>query len=156
MPKGLRCTVEDERINEIFGELKALAIAKHPNAVAILLRVILELSCYRYLVDRQLLASIKTRVSKKKGNRGKGRSPSLTDMLRFMHNEQSIPLDTNARKAIYKVMSDKESMLSIDGMNGFLHNNYLTPTEQELRALFTRIKPIFEITLRPVERDGHT
>lgn len=152
LPRELKCNVDDDRICEMFKELKGLPVATYPNAVAILLRSILELSCYRYLTDRRLISVIKARAAKKGQNLPRGWTPKLQEMLKFFQSEKSIPLDGNAQKAITYLVSDKKSVLSLAGMNGFVHNNYMTPTERELRALVTKLRPILDITLTPVAR----
>ena len=155
LPKELKCTLDDDRVHDIFKELKGLSVATYPNADAILLRSLLEMSMYRYLLDRNLLKDVKTHVTKnRRQSVGRNWVPTLKEMLSYSIKERTIPLDAKANQAITKLLSDRNSPLSIDGMNGFTHNNYLTPTESELRALMTRIRPILEITLSAFEDEG--
>jgi hypothetical protein len=68
-------------------------------------------------------------------------------MLKYVLNDHSIPLNPTARRALSKLVSDPNSPMTLEAMNGFVHNRYTTPTEKELRAISGMLQPLLELVL---------
>lgn len=147
IPRTLKCNLDSQRINDIFDELRKLDVQKFPNAVAILLRTLLEMSVEHYL-DKS--GKMKPLLDKQrtKHSRPKGWSPTLKQMLQYILSEGTkIELNPLAHKSVKKLISDKGSMFSVDSLDFFVHNKFYCPTEEKLRGFWIQLEELFKITL---------
>ncbi len=148
IPKGMRCTVETQRIYDVFMELKRLKVDRFPNAVAILLRTLLEMSVHNYLYKSgQLKVMITERKSADK-NTPRRWSPKLSEMLSFVVNETPKDMmNPLAMRVVEKLVKERDKVVSSDSLNFFVHNQFYTPTEERLRALWNELEELFKVTL---------
>jgi hypothetical protein len=145
IPSGTACRLSNERINEIFDELRKLKLEKHPNASAVLFRILLELSIGHYLDKTKKIQPLLA-AAQAKGKAGDW-YPTLRQMLDAMLKDTSISLPTLAKKGLNKLVSDRSSPLSVDGLDSYVHNRFTPPTERELRHYWDLFEDLFEVVL---------
>lgn len=148
IPRHIKCTVNNQRIIDIFQELKNLRVARFPNAVAIMLRSLLEMSVGYYLDKTGKLKAITEKARKRNPNLPRTWSPSLKQMLKYIINVDSdMTFNPQVRKALNNLISDKNSVITADSLDLFVHNMYWLPTEDQLRAFWVQLEQVFKITL---------
>jgi hypothetical protein len=157
IPSTIICDVNNQRINDVFNELKKLPVAQYPNAVGLMFRSLLDMSLGYYLDRTGHLAKLteKERVKreKKKQYLPHGWHPTLTEMLQYVVAKNTgIIANGNLLKALNKLISQKHSLLSIDTLNLFVHNQHFHPDEDALRSFLPPLQGLFEIIL--IEPDG--
>jgi hypothetical protein len=145
IPYGLRCQIKNTRIKEIFDELRVLKVEKNPNASAVLFRILLELSIGHYL-DRTKKIQPLLDAAKKNGKGGDW-YPTLRQLLDALLKDPDFELVPLARKRINKLVSDKTSSLSVEGLDSYVHSRFAPPTERELRHYWDTFEAIIEIAL---------
>ncbi|MCK4782892.1 MAG: hypothetical protein KAV87_04010 [Desulfobacteraceae bacterium] len=154
IPGHIKCTVRNQRIIDIFQELKKLKVAQFPNAVAIMFRSLLEMSVAYYLDHTGRLKEVISKERKRrKGNLPRNWAPTLKQMLKFMANDDTIELNPQALTALNQFISDKNNLLNADTLNFFVHNAFCCPTERELRPLWSKLEEVLKITLLEPKSD---
>lgn len=149
LPKSLKCFCQDTRTEAIHAELRRLDVAKHPNASAVLLRLLLEFSVSLYL---DTTGNIKPLLDKAKADKKPPDwYPSLRHLMRHL-----LTLDTGLKplevKALQKFVNTEDHGATLDSLDGFAHNRRIDPSETELRAIVRLIEPLLHITLGRVEK----
>ena len=147
IPRGFRVDVEDERIRAIGEELKSLRVAQFPNAVAITFRSLLDMSVTKYLQDAGELRAIRAKASAKQP-RPADWIPTLNQQLNHILQTNTFPLGPEARKALQRFVSDTNQSLTLEALNWFTHVRYVPPTVDQMRAFWTMLTPLFELTLQ--------
>jgi hypothetical protein len=136
IPRTFKCFLRAPRIQAILDELHRLKVANFENAVAVVIRIFIELAIYNYLESSGQLKQLIARIDKG-GKKGNTWSPTLRQMLRYLlDHDAAIELPPQMRKALNKAVSDDDHPLSLDGMDQFVHNAYVAPTEKQLRMLW--------------------
>lgn len=158
IPKNVSCDVSNPRINYIFNELRTLPVGKYPNAVAILLRSLLEMALSHYLdVSGDLYAIIddeRQRLQKKNIPLKKNWHPSLKRMLMHITGPKcNIIQNPNMKSTLEKFTNKKNELLSHDDMNFFVHNQFYAPNEESLRSYWGQLEGLFQILLVEPETD---
>jgi hypothetical protein len=148
IPKNFRVDVEDDRILAIIEELTRLRIISFRNATALLLRSLLDLAVQKYFSDTGELAEMKKASPKLFQGKRADWVPTLNQMLTHMLHTSSIPLPGDGRKALNKFLNDTKSSLTLDTLNWFTHIRFVPPTVDELRAFWTMLTPIMQLTLQ--------
>lgn len=153
VPTGARCAVKNERINEIFSELRGLKLDKNPNASAVLFRILLELAIGNYLdITKKIEPLLATA---KKDKKPSDWYPTLRQMLDAVLKDHTITtIPPLARKKLNKLVSDKSSSLSVDGLDSYVHNRYSPPSARDLRAYWEIFEGLFEVVLVEPPRPG--
>ena len=146
IPKGTKCGVPNQRIREVFDELRRLKIDEFPNACGILLRVLLDLSVGYHLEKSGKIQPLLDYG--KKNNKGADWFPTLNQMLTAMNNDKTVPLSPLVRKKLNKMLSDANSILSVSLLDAFAHNRFELPTSRDLRGLWDTFEGIFALTLQ--------
>lgn len=145
VPPTLRCTVGDPRIREVFRELRELRVREHPNATAVLLRVLLDLAASRFLDIR---GEIKEMISEMKEEQGsnppKDWHPGLQAILWRIMESDLVDLSAQQRRAIKTLISARDTPLTLDSLHAFVHNRFEIPTERELRGIMIKLEPLLD------------
>jgi len=150
IPRELRCTITAPRVQDVYQELKRLRMDEHPNSSALLLRSLLELALSHYLGKRKEVQHIKAAIEEKQGKPlPKDFHPTLRQMLRrALDAETLLPeLDAPQRRALKNMEAARDTPVTIDSLNAFVHNPWETPTERELRAFSGKLTPLLNILL---------
>jgi hypothetical protein len=150
IPPGVRCDIDDQRIIDIFTELRKLKMKDHPNACAVLLRVLLELTVAEYLEASHQMQPI-IDAAAKKHRLNPDWYPTLRQTLAGIMKDPVIKknMKVMARKKLNMLIQTKDSVLSVDGMDGYVHNPYHHPTQRDLSGLWGALEGLFEIVLQP-------
>jgi hypothetical protein len=118
-----------ERAEKIWGELQfALKFDRHDNAIAVLMRVLLELAINHYARNQGLAFGSSEPFSR--------RVSSVADS---MLNRGL--LDTKARAIIKKFESDRP-IVSAHSMHQYVHNANFHPARSDLKAIWNAVRAI--------------
>lgn len=149
IPAGVRCNWKNQRIVDIFNELRRLRMDTHPNACAVLLRILLELTTSEYLEATGGITPLLTAAAKK--GRPKDWYPTLRQMLAQLMKDTAVngAMKTMARKRVNRLIAAQDSVLSLDDMDGYVHSAYMHPTQRELTGLWQALEGLFEVILTP-------
>jgi hypothetical protein len=121
------------RIQQIETELRSLSLMSHKNAVSVLFRVFVELSCDAYITDVGVgtTVTIDSKLSTK-----------LLDIAgdlvtrNQLNQQQARPVRVAAEK-------DKYLAASVSVMNEYVHSAYIFPAEGDLRAGWDNLQLFF-------------
>lgn len=153
IPIGVKCQLNDRRINNVFNELKKLKVATHPNSSGIMLRVLLEMCVGYYLEQAGLLNGLLAKH--RTGNRPKGNdwAPTLKQMLGYLlSSDVQIDITPLTVKAIGRLLNDT-NIFSADTLDFYVHNRRYSPTEEQLRAFWDSLSEVFDLILvEPVSK----
>lgn len=137
--RGVKLSVADNKAAEILKELRRLKVEEFPHAIAVLLRVFLELSVDHYM-DVQKLP---LQFSDPKGNK---RDKSLKTKTREVIGHL-VSQGGKSKKdflAVERAISDVKSPLNIDLLHAYIHNRFVTPKPRELLAAWNDAQRFFE------------
>jgi hypothetical protein len=149
IPIIITCDVNNQRINDVFRELIELPVAKYPNAVGLMFRSLLEMALSYHIYRTGHLDIMRDAEKQKRNGKLPNKwHPTLHEMLVYVARPDSdIIRNSNITGAINKLISQKDSILSIDSLNLFVHNEHFHPTEEILRAFWPQLQGLFEIIL---------
>jgi hypothetical protein len=133
IPVGCVLTITVPRLQLIAGELSSLSLASHSNAISVLFRVFVELSCDAYIADVGVgtTANINSYLSTKLQD-------TANDLVTRgqLSTQQARPVRIAAEK-------DKYLAASISVMNEYVHNQHIFPAAGDLRAGWDSLQPFF-------------
>ncbi|MEK6337241.1 MAG: hypothetical protein AABM67_20150 [Acidobacteriota bacterium] len=133
IPPGCVLTITPPRIQQIAGELKSLSLTTHSNAISVLFRVFVELSCDAYIADVGVntTANIDSYLSTKLQD-------TAGDLVARgqLTQQQARPVRIAAEK-------DKYFAASVSVMNEYIHSPYIFPMPGDLRAGWDSLQPFF-------------
>lgn len=141
IPRLLKLTIPQARINRIYHELQKLTVDEYVNCCAVMFRVFIELSIDHYAQQQKI--SLKTTPHKKSGSQ----SPQPKDMtLRektktvAQYLEDNNLLDKHQLQGIRSLHANRFHVLSVDSMNAYIHNKDYNPTATDLKANWDSIQ----------------
>jgi hypothetical protein len=141
VPKSCRLQITDNRIAEIYKELRNLKLengpAAAPNAIAVLLRVFLEMSVDHFLENNggQLKAIDNGR------ERWKKLDTKLTEVIGML---LSMGVKESQLAAVKRSVSVQTSPTNVDLFHLYVHERFATPSPAELKAAWNNAQPLFE------------
>lgn len=144
VPKSLKCGLSMPRISDILDELQHLKVKDFENGVAVLLRIFIEMSISHYMETTGSMKVLVARIDKG-GKKPPSWTPSFRQMLDdiLQHDKAVIAaIPKQALKALNKAVSDDDHPLSLDGMDQFVHNPYVAPTERQLRQFWNSFEKL--------------
>ena len=137
VPDTLMLHIENPKINKIFEELKLIQVKTCPNASSVLLRVFLELSIDAYLEKYNLVKNnALTACSSKENLLGK-----VSRVLNHMN--QTGTMSNDLSKGIRYEINDSNSVLSIESLNAYVHNEFFYPKADNLIIGWDNIENFF-------------
>ena len=138
--KNCKLKVTTPKIEEIFEELKSLQLGKHKHAIAISLRVFLELSVDEYLTKS---AQVSLTFTKPKNGHtsDKPLKMKVKEAIADLVTKGSVEKDF---LGVTRGLSDVNHPFSIDTLHAYIHNRYFTPVESHLTAAWDNAQPFFE------------
>jgi hypothetical protein len=145
IPFGVKCQVKSTRINDVFDELRRLRLDKHPNASAVLFRILLELCIGHYLHQTKQIEPLLAKA--KKDKKPTDWYPPLRHMLDAILKDTSITIHPLARKRLNKFVSDDKSPLSVDGLDSYVHSKFSPPSAKDLRSYWETFEEMFAVIL---------
>jgi hypothetical protein len=133
IPTHCVLTITPPRIQQIAAELKSLSLTSHSNAISVLFRVFVELSCDAYIADVGVntTANIDSYLSTKLQD-------TAGDLVARgqLTQQQARPVRIAAEK-------DKYFAASVSVMNEYIHSPYIFPMPSDLRAGWDSLEPFF-------------
>jgi len=158
IPSHISCEVNNQRINDVFNELKTLQVAKYPNATAVLFRSLLEMALSHYLYTSGdlniLIEAEKQSLGKKNKELKKGWHPSLKRMLTHITSPKcNLIQNPNIKNVVEKFTKQKGEFLSQDDLNYFVHNQFYSPNQEVLRSFWSQLEGLFQIILVEPDTD---
>jgi hypothetical protein len=139
VPRGAKLNVADNKTAEIIKELRRLKVDEFPHAVAVLLRVFLELSIDHYIDENKIPNSF----TDPKGNK---RDKSLKNKIQEVVAHLVLAGESSKKEllGVERAVSDPKSPLFIDLLHAYLHNRFVTPKARELLAAWNDSQRLFE------------
>lgn len=134
-------------MNKIFEELKQIPVRICPNASSVLLRVFLELSVDAYLEKYDLVKNNAiTACSSGESLQGKvGKVLNHMTQLGIMSNDLS--------KGIRSEINDKNSVLSIESLNAYVHNEFFYHKADNLIIGWDNIETFFVLLWESINKE---
>lgn len=140
VPKGCRFRMSVPKIAGIFEELRTLQLSKHVHAIAVLLRVFLEMSVDEYLTKTAHISL--TFKNPKSGHVG---DKKLKDKVSEAINHMVAGgADAKDFLGVTKGLTDPTHPFSIDTLHAYIHNRFFTPVDTHLTAAWDNAQPFFE------------
>lgn len=138
--RGAKLNVTDNRTAEIVKELKKLKVEEYPHAIAVLLRVFLELSVDHYMDSKQLPRHF---VDPKGGNRReKTLKAKVHEVIAHLVSHGGI--EKKDVLGVERALSDVKSPLNIDLLHAYVHNRFVTPKPRELLGAWSEAQRFLE------------
>lgn len=129
IPRRFTLSIGQDRINEIYYELRQLHVEKFPNAVSVLFRVFLELSLDFYIRKHHLGTEERDRLNKK-----------LLDVANDLKDKGK--LDGQQFKVVRRAAQPDHFLAStVTTMHQYVHNRYFFPAPSDLRAGWDSLQP---------------
>ena len=138
VPKGCNINVTDNRIAEIYGELRKLKLNDARNAIAVLLRVFLEMSVDHFLETNGGDVTFKPAGGPVRYKKLDKKLTEVVDML----VSGGVPRAHFA--SVIRALSVENSPMNIDLWHRYVHDRYATPSPGELTAAWDQAQPLFE------------
>lgn len=156
IPSRTKCTVENQRVQEVFTELKGVGkkLDTYPNTVAVMLRILLELAVGHYLTQTGEIKELRKAHAAKKAAAGGGTipktwAPTLKQMLQHMLDSDTLDINAHAQKKLQKLMNERHhGNISVDKLDDWVHGQYEAPTSRELLAMWSALDEIFAVVLQ--------
>ncbi len=109
----------------------------------------------KYLNDTGAMKTIRAKMAsgakKKSSAKPADFTPSLTQQLKFVANSETVPIPSEARRAIVSFISEGKSPLTLERMHAFTHNRYVPPTADQLRGFWENLHPLLIVILQNEE-----
>ena len=136
---GCSIVIDEPRIAKVFKELGGMLPSTHPNAVAVLLRVFVEQSVDCFIERNGLMPEGKLTSSST-------HEPINSKIERCINKLKELGhINADLAKGILYELNDKNSSLSINTMNSFVHNFHFSPKADSLRTGWHNIEPFMTI-----------
>lgn len=147
VPKNVVLHINNPKLNKIFEELKQIPVRTCPNASSVLLRVFLELSVDAYLEKYDLVKNNAiTACSSGESLQGEvGKVLNHMTQLGIMSNDLS--------KGIRSEINDKNSVLSIESLNAYVHNEFFYPKADNLVIGWDNIETFFVLLWESINKE---
>ena len=138
VPKNCPLTVTDNRILEIYIELQTLRLTEARNAIAVLLRVFLELSADHFLEANNIPLT----------NPRPGGGDYYKPLDQKVRETVDILVQLGAPRsnfaAVDRSLGDKTSPLHPETLGAYVHDRFSTPSPHLLTAAWDHAQPLFE------------
>jgi hypothetical protein len=132
IPRNCILEITDNRINNIYIELKQLSVDHYPNAGAVLLRVFLELSLDAYITQENLQVHQDAKLSHK--------LTSTANHLKAKNKMTDQELQPVRRAAGGQTLLAS----SIPTLHGYVHNRHFSPSPLDLKTAWDDLQKFLE------------
>ncbi len=139
VPRNCKLNVTQNRIADIYKELRTLKLDNAPNSIAVLLRVFLELSVDYFLLKHGSTLDFTPPGAPRA--RWKTLDSKLAEVVNMM---VSNGVSQAKFKAISHAVTAKSSPMNTDLLHNYVHDQYQTPTPRDLVAAWNHAQPLFE------------
>lgn len=139
VPKSCVLNVTDNRIAEIYYELRTLKLGEARNAISVLLRVFLELSVDQFCDKHGI--SLKAKAHSGGREYWKTLDTKLAEVIEAL---VTMGVPKNHFVAISRSLSVKTSPMYIELFHLYVHDRFATPSPGDLTAAWDHAQPLFE------------
>jgi hypothetical protein len=139
IPQSFTISTSDAspRLNVIYRELKSLQVEKHKNAVAVLLRVFIELTLDDY-IPREHVTIIR---------KDAGRTTLADKAISVAaHLKKASKLNKNQEDVVSRLVSNGQDPNSITTLHAFVHGRHASPLPSELLTIWDNISEFIRLT----------
>ncbi len=158
LPKTIVCRSSNQRVLELFSELRKLSPSAFPNACTFAFRCFVELSVFCYLDAKGEIAKMKAeyqadlskRNSKLPANQKKRVipphwTPDLSQMLKWLIDPaRNVLPQGHITKALTQAVHDEKDFISL---NLVVHNSAYPASETRLRETYSRLEEFLKVIL---------
>jgi hypothetical protein len=138
IPRDCVLNVTNPKISEIEDELRSLLLSTHKHAIAVLFRVFLETSVDHYLTKQ----GVSLKSTDKGGHvRDKSLQGKVTETIAAL---VAAGVEERSLDGVAKGIHDKKNPLSIETLHAYVHNQFYSPMESDLKTAFDNARPFFE------------
>lgn len=138
IPKTCRMNITNPKTEEVSNELRVLQLAKHPHAIAVLLRVFLETSVDDYLTKASISLTIPVPGQ---GPKDKSLRKKVEEAIDHMVAKGATRKDF---AGVIKGLSDANHPFSVDLLHAYVHNRFFSPSERDLRIAWDNGQPLLD------------
>lgn len=125
--------INQARVGQIYRELRTLELSEHPNAIAVSLRLFVELSVDHYIVAGSLMPE----NARRNAPLAKRLKAASADML------QRGLIDAQLDAAIQNVANGKGVLCAdLPTFNQYVHNRWVLPSPADLRTAWDELEPL--------------
>ena len=142
IPRQLRLTIPQTRINKIYWELQRLDVEKYINSCSVMFRVFVEMS-----VDDFAQRNTISLMIQKKLKAGPISTPQMVEMsLRRKletianHLEKQGICNKDQLRGVRSLIANREHVLSVDSLNAYVHNKDYNPTPSDLKSSWDNVQ----------------
>ncbi len=143
IPSDVRFEIDDNRVNNIYHELRKLDIDDFANSVAVLFRVFIELSLDSYIVKNSV-GVVRNKVTLHGSDATEATLAAKLDAV-GQALQKANKLDGQQIKPV-KRAAQKDSFFAstITTLHQYIHNQHFSPTPTDLRMTWDNLQPFIE------------
>lgn len=148
IPKRLKLSIPQTRINQIYDELQKLDISKFTNSGAVLLRVFVELSVDDFAKRNEIPLKAVPKVKPGKTKPPSAKVPEMNLRNKILsvakHLEDNGICGKDRLLGVRALANNRDHVLSVDSFNAYVHNQHYSPTAKDLKANWDSIQAFME------------
>lgn len=156
IPNTVTCNINNQRVKNLYAELRRLSPENFPNACALAFRSLLEMSAYCYLESKGeievMVAEYKAEITlyntthpSKPKQAQPHWSPDLNGMMKRLRDpKRGLITSGHITKALGKAIDDEQELF---GLNLYTHNTTYHPDGAKLRVTWTRFEELLKVIL---------
>jgi hypothetical protein len=138
IPKKFKLELPPGKINDVFIELKKLDVSTYRHSVSVLFRVFIEFSLEDYIKKHAV------QLPKKKGADFVD-DRLITKLKTVVHHvKENRLMDDKQLKSLNVAVSDRNSFLSPETLNAYVHSAWMNPDPLRLKLAWADIQPFLE------------
>jgi hypothetical protein len=139
VPNTCRLNITDNRIAEIYKELRTIRLDDARNAIAVMLRVFLELSVDHFLENNG--GTLRFTPSGAPRERFKSLDKKLAEVVDML---VSMKVPREYFTSVLRDLSKDDSPMHLDLFHRYVHDRFATPSISDLTAAWDHAQPLFE------------
>lgn len=139
VPNTCRLNITDNRIADIYKELRTIRLDDARNAIAVLLRVFLEMSVDHFLENNG--GTLRFTPPGATRERFKSLDNKLTEVVDKL---VSIGVPPEHFTSVIRDLSQEKSPMHLDLWHRYVHDRFATPAVSDLTAAWDHAQPLFE------------
>jgi hypothetical protein len=139
VPNTCRINITDNRIADIYKELRTIRLEDGKNAIAVLLRVFLELSVDHFLENNG--GSLRFRPPGAPRDKWKSLDAKLAEVVDMLVN---IGVPREHFTSVTRDLAKDGSPMHLDLFHRYVHDRFATPSISDLTAAWDHAQPLFK------------